>query len=1170
MENSLKQKSINNNENTLKNSSTMENNIENNSIDFDVIFERLIEDKKSKKNKKNEYYCNLLIHFWKTKPLNKMELIQMLYFFNTNNKDKDYKLYLFNEFLYNLNSLRGNELLELNAYHFIEFLLEIGKFYYEEKNYFYSYFHLYNKLYKDISNIRHLRSKIKQEMFELNNQYRNKFEKMNSDELKEILSKLKEIKQNNINTETTKYVFSINNLWIESAINFIENIYHYKGIERENRLNESFSLQKIYENYFHYNINNKEFPYPGPIDNYQISSFIDIWKDPIKEDENFIMKKNILFRKNYSLVYEDDWNILKKLFGATNEIKRLINNLDLILINVILLDKRIIKKNNFNLLKPKYIQTNKNICIREFKEKIIRCANYILNDNEIDNEIDNDQSDNEENFKGIDERNTYDEDIIMTDEKNILNGKNSDNNAEINNINIYKNENNANFNMNKEEIYFYLIEDNKNLLIEIMTAFINEFHIYETLDINEISLQDGEYLEKFYNYLCNTRQVLLIEIKSNNSDSFLSEIKPINIDIYQCSTCKKHESINNRYICKKCNAFFFCSKECCESLVNNDHIKLHECLEIIKLKQFNDSISNYRNTFNLVGLMNLGNTCFINSTLQCLFHTYDLSQYFLKKFYAKDINYHNKQGYNGKIAESFADLLFETETTPYDKINPIQFLKIFFTYNKSLNLRHQQDAQEFLSILLDCLHEDLNRITNKPYFLLEEQKDNENDFDASNRFWDLYKKRENSIIVDLFHGQFKSKIICSSCNKSSITYEPFIFLGLPIPQHQNQKIIQFYFNNKWEYFGFELKNNSNFYDVRKKAVEFMKMCGYGINETNSTLEKMIEFVQIDKNNIIKSIFNDKDLFSIKVDESKEFILYEKKIDKEYFNIYLYPIKRDDYDATSYPISFSVNSELTLKEIIEKNKIKISNLYLNLNENEIQIGILHKKKDSLIYYFSINFNSKEFCPFCQNDEDNYCLLNDNVKIGHIYKKLKFNPTILPLLFVIGNSKKRLKNRAIQIPNYNELYFLNDCLKLFCEEELLSNDNMWYCNKCQKHKQAKKQIRFFKLPNYLIIQLKRFKNTNGFFYSSNDKNDIFIKYPINNLDLSNYMDDRVGNKQKYDLYAVINHHGEISEGHYTSICKINDNWILFNDSRLSKIDNPINKDAYLLFYRRNEQT
>jgi uncharacterized UBP type Zn finger protein len=264
----------------------------------------------------------------------------------------------------------------------------------------------------------------------------------------------------------------------------------------------------------------------------------------------------------------------------------------------------------------------------------------------------------------------------------------------------------------------------------------------------------------------------------------------------------------------------------------------------------------------------------------------------------------------------------------------------------------------------------------------------------------------------------------------------------------------------------------------------------------------------------------------------------------------------------------VNNELSFKEIIEQNKNKISNLYLNLNENEIKIGILHKKQDSWINYFSNIFNSKELCPFCKNEEENYCTLNDNIKIGHIYKILKFNPSSLPLLFVIGNDKKKLISRTMQILNYKEFYFLNDCLKLFCEEELLSNDNMWYCNRCQKHKPAKKQIRLFKLPNYLIIQLKKFKYSNGYFYSSNDKNDIFIKYPINNLDLSNYVEDRVGNKQKYDLYAVINHHGEISEGHYTAICKINDNWILFNDSRLSKIDNPINKDAYLLFYRRND--
>ena len=130
-------------------------------------------------------------------------------------------------------------------------------------------------------------------------------------------------------------------------------------------------------------------------------------------------------------------------------------------------------------------------------------------------------------------------------------------------------------------------------------------------------------------------------------------------------------------------------------------------------------------------------------------------------------------------------------------------------------------------------------------------------------------------------------------------------------------------------------------------------------------------------------------------------------------------------------------------------------------------------------------------------------------------------------------------------------------------------MWYCTTCGKHRAAKKQIRLFKLPRYLIIQLKKFQNSSGFLYSSNDKKDSFIKYPLNNLDLSNFIENNEDINKKYELYAVIQHHGEINQGHYTAICKINDMWVLYNDSILSKINNPITNDAYLLFYRMNEK-
>ena len=70
------------------------------------------------------------------------------------------------------------------------------------------------------------------------------------------------------------------------------------------------------------------------------------------------------------------------------------------------------------------------------------------------------------------------------------------------------------------------------------------------------------------------------------------------------------------------------------------------------------------------------------------------------------------------------------------------------------------------------------------------------------------------------------------------------------------------------------------------------------------------------------------------------------------------------------------------------------------------------------------------------------------------------------------------------------------------------------------------------------------------------------------MSNFSENSEENMQKYDLYAVIEHYGEISEGHYTAICRVNKIWVLFNDSLLSKINDPVTSNAYLLFYRKHD--
>ena len=1129
---------------------------------FDV--ESLYRKLSTQKNKNeniiiNEYHSNLLmLYLDDIKPVSKIFLLKLLFSFNSNPKDDNYKYYIFKKLTKILEELKQQEPTGINFNSIIDILIEQGKFFYEKNNNFYAYRSLCNGLYKDIPNIRNVRHKIKEQMFEDNKNIKEYFSQINKKDFKNILFKLNEMIKNDINSESNDIFYVINNTWLKNAIKFIQNI-----IESNKNLYDEFNLSNIFQYYFESsNYGEILYPHPGKVNNYIISDFKDIWKDPVKDDENYLLKDNISFIQDYSLVNENDWNFINELFGSTNEIKRYRNNLQLMKLKVVILDKRFIKE-HINLLKPKYIQTKFNINIKEFKKKIFRCVNNTLkNLNE-----------------NIDNKNNADKDIEMNDETDKSNRniflKNDNNNNNLKNIINIENENDEckiNFN------FFKLKKKNKPLLIEIFTAYIKDIFNYESTYIEKIEIKDENKLEDILNFFDKSNDILIIELFPHDSGPFLESLKYDTNGLYQCTTCQSKISFQEKYDCERCNFSIYCSKKCLESesQINITHNKLHEHLKEYQTKSGNNNLTN-NNSNNLVGLMNLGNTCFINSSLQCLFHTKELTNYFLQNTFTKEINIKNSQGSKGQITEGFADLLKEMQSTNLPKLNPINFLKTFFRINKTLYAGMQHDAQEFLSILLDCLHEDLNRINKKPYIPLEEQKENEKDNEASDRFWNLYKKREDSIIVDLFHGQFKSKISCVECGNASINYDPYIFLGLPIPEIKNRMIIKLVFMNKLEYFGFDLTGKSSVFDLKKKAIEHMKMCGYNKDESNEVLYNCIEIVLMDENKIIKKIFDEKNklndnvlIFNILNDnKSLELVLYEKKLDNNYFNIYAYPIKQNDYESSLYPISLSVTGEMSFKEILLENKQKILNLYININEDEnIKIGILHKKNDSWVYYFANMFDSREYCPVCKTNEGNYCLLNDNIKIGFLLKLLK---NYTPILFTIGTPKKFIINKRMRINDNldNGIYFLNDCLKLFCDEELLNKENMWYCNVCKKHKRAKKQIKLFRMPKYLIIQLKKFENKADFFnYMNEKKKDVFIKYPINNLDLSDFIENIEQKKYKYDLYAIIQHHGKINQGHYTAICNINDNWVLYNDSMLYKLDNPVTKDAYILFYKRNE--
>ncbi|KAI7888229.1 uncharacterized protein EV154DRAFT_448216 [Mucor mucedo] len=347
------------------------------------------------------------------------------------------------------------------------------------------------------------------------------------------------------------------------------------------------------------------------------------------------------------------------------------------------------------------------------------------------------------------------------------------------------------------------------------------------------------------------------------------------------------------------------------------------------------------------GLKNMGNTCYMNSIIQCLSGTIPLARYFISGLFKQHINRNNKTGTQGVLTESFVELLRAMWSESYTFVSPMTFREALVRFAPRFSGFDQQDSQEFLLFLLDGLHEDLNSTALGSHSSLVDDMTFEKlpDWQASALSWEKYLHRNSSVIVSLFQGQYRSRLTCLSCKQTSTTYNVFMSLSLPIPAK---------------------------------------------------------------------------------------------------------------------------------------KLRISSVTLY-----------------------------------------------------------------------------------------------QCLDYFVKEETLDKEDAWKCPQCKKKRKALKQLTLTRLPDILLIHLKRF-SMDGLF---KNKLDIIVKCPTRSLDLSGYVPMTVTPSPPqdrpsyvYDLYAVSNHYGSLSGGHYTACVRdgYTDKWHYFDDSKFSLCDENkvVTKAAYNLFYVRSK--
>ncbi|XP_012439859.1 ubiquitin carboxyl-terminal hydrolase 9 isoform X2 [Gossypium raimondii] len=585
----------------------------------------------------------------------------------------------------------------------------------------------------------------------------------------------------------------------------------------------------------------------------------------------------------------------------------------------------------------------------------------------------------------------------------------------------------------------------------------------------------------------------------------------------------------------------------------------------------------------LAGLQNLGNTCFMNSALQCLVHTPPLVEYFLKDCRA-EINTDNPLGMHGELALAFGDLLRKLWSSGRTAIAPRVFKGKLARFAPQFSGYNQHDSQELLAFLLDGLHEDLNRVKQKPYIEMKDS-DGRPDEEVAAECWKNHKARNDSVIVDVCQGQYKSTLVCPVCSKISITFDPFMYLSLPLPSTitRTMTVTVFYGDGSRLPMPFTVSVLKNGF-CKDLLLALGTACGLKSDES-------LMLAEVYENKIYRYLEMPLEpLSSIKDDEHIVAFRFQKKeIGKT--RLVIFHRWQEKAELFGTPLVTYLVADQSSGADIEAAVSKVLSPFKKISSAKAHVG----KENGILLD---GLDEECSCSDAQSVENaelegTSCtdlsiplrLTDDRVMNFNAFKKdtlFESGKIIGKLLRVVldWTDKEQELYDSSYLKDIPEVYkaglaakktqqeaiSLSSCLDAFLIEEPLGPDDMWYCPRCKEHRQAIKKLDLWMLPEIIVFHLKRF--TYGRYLKN--KIDTFVNFPIHDLDLSKYVMSKDGQSYLYELYAISNHYGGLGGGHYTAYAKLIDEnrWYHFDDSHVSAVNESDIKTsaAYLLFYKR----
>ena len=198
-----------------------------------------------------------------------------------------------------------------------------------------------------------------------------------------------------------------------------------------------------------------------------------------------------------------------------------------------------------------------------------------------------------------------------------------------------------------------------------------------------------------------------------------------------------------------------------------------------------------------IGLQNIGQTCYMNASLQCLTNIYRISDNLLAMF-----NHNNISIQQQPLTYVYTSLLFEFKTTNQSYIIPQTFKATLEELNPLFQGNQASDAKDFIFFMIERLHQELkppeNPLNNfEQIDFLKQELEAKNQMLTLNKFLNEFN-HNISIISKTFYGITRSIMKCEGCQNMKYSFQTFNILNFilkKVSDDKKKELGEYYPNN---------------------------------------------------------------------------------------------------------------------------------------------------------------------------------------------------------------------------------------------------------------------------------------------------------------------------------------------------------------------------------------